>query len=380
MKVALLSDCYLPRLGGIEVQVHDLATHLTAAGHEVAVFTATAGPHGERHGTTTIEDGIAVHRMAIPLPGGLPVNPLAPPEVRRRLQAGGFDVAHVHMGVVSPFATDMARVAASLGLPTAITWHCVIDRSAPVFSALGHARRWSRGGAALSAVSAMAAGRVARVARADAPVGVLGNGVDAGAWARPAGMPPRDPASPVRVVSALRLARRKRPLALLKVLRAARDQLDPEVALEATVLGEGPQRRAMERYLGKHEMAGWVSLPGRVSRDRLRELHWDSDLYLTTARLEAFGIAALEARAAGLAVVARSGTGVEDFVEHEVSGLLAPDDAGLARAVATLAGDPGVRERITTHNRTVPPVQDWPDVVAATVAEYERAIAAKERP
>jgi glycosyltransferase involved in cell wall biosynthesis len=136
----------------------------------------------------------------------------------------------------------------------------------------------------------------------------------------------------------------------------------------------------MERYLGKHEMAGWVSMPGRVSRDRLRELHWDSDLYLTTARLEAFGIAALEARAAGLAVVARSGTGVEDFVEHAVSGLLAPDDAGLARAVATLAGDPGVRARITTHNRTVPPVQDWPDVVAATVAEYERAIAAKERP
>ena len=32
MKVALLSDCFLPRLGGIEVQVHGLATRLAAAG------------------------------------------------------------------------------------------------------------------------------------------------------------------------------------------------------------------------------------------------------------------------------------------------------------------------------------------------------------
>lgn len=50
MKVALLSDCYLPRLGGIEVQVHDLAGQLRAHGHEVEVFTATPGSHGERHG------------------------------------------------------------------------------------------------------------------------------------------------------------------------------------------------------------------------------------------------------------------------------------------------------------------------------------------
>ena len=71
--------------------------------------------------------------MALRLPWELPVNPLAPPEVRRRLADGGFDVAHVHMGVVSPFATDMADVALGLGLPTAITWHCLIERSRPLF-------------------------------------------------------------------------------------------------------------------------------------------------------------------------------------------------------------------------------------------------------
>ena len=78
MKVALLSDCYLPRLGGIEVQVHDLAAQLTSRGHHVEVFTATPGTHGERHGATEVVDGITVHRMALRLPWDLPVNPLAP--------------------------------------------------------------------------------------------------------------------------------------------------------------------------------------------------------------------------------------------------------------------------------------------------------------
>ena len=52
MRVALISDCYLPRLGGIEVQVHDLALQLQSAGHEVTVITATDGGPG------VIEDGM----------------------------------------------------------------------------------------------------------------------------------------------------------------------------------------------------------------------------------------------------------------------------------------------------------------------------------
>ena len=44
LKVGLVTDCYVPRLGGIEMQVHDLAQHLQRAGHQVVVITSTPGP------------------------------------------------------------------------------------------------------------------------------------------------------------------------------------------------------------------------------------------------------------------------------------------------------------------------------------------------
>jgi glycosyltransferase involved in cell wall biosynthesis len=383
-----MSDCYLPRLGGIEVQVADLAVHLRTAGHHVEVVTATAdgawrtGPGADRAGTT-------VHRFALPLPHGVPVNPFAPPAVRELLRRGRFDVAHAHMGVVSPFATDLVGVALDLGLPTAVTWHCVLERSAPLMRAAGHARRWAGRGAALSAVSRMAADRVAAVA--GAPVDVLGNGIDVAAWAPPtppappvppaAGAGPgaaRDATTPVHVVSALRLARRKRPVAVLHVLRRTAELVDGRVPLAATVVGDGPQRPVLRRY-ARHHALDWVRLPGRVTRTELAALHQRADAYLSTARLEAFGIAALEGRTAGLPVVARRGTGVEDFVGDGVNGLLADDDEGLALALARLVVDAPLRRAIAEHNRRTPPAQAWPRVVEATVAEYHRAVTGRVR-
>ena len=148
---------------------------------------------------------------------------------------------------------------------------------------------------------------------------------------------------PVHVVSAMRFVSRKRPLATLDVLRGARAILDRTVPMRATLVGEGPQRRLMERYLRTRGM-DWVSLPGRVDREALRRLHHSADVYLSTARLEAFGIAALEARAAGVPVVATRGTGADDFLTDGVDGLLGDSDVMLAGALAHLVGDDALRD------------------------------------
>ncbi|HEY8306244.1 MAG TPA: glycosyltransferase family 4 protein [Lapillicoccus sp.] len=374
MKVALLSDCYLPRLGGIEVQVHDLAAQLTSRGHHVEVFTATPGTHGERHGATEVVDGVTVHRMALRLPWDLPVNPLAPLTMRDRLAT--FDVAHVHMGVVSPFAVDAAFLTRRIGLPTAMTWHCMLDRFATVVSALGVVRRWAAGGMAMSAVSDVAATPLRRVLGGAGPVSVLPNGIDVAAW-RPQGPRPDD--GVVRFVTAMRLANRKRPVPLMRVIRQVRALVPAgrEIALE--VLGEGPDRGSVERYLAEHGMASWVSLPGRVPRSSVRDRYATADVYISPARLESFGIAALEARTSGLPVVARSGSGVGEFVTDGVNGFLADDDESMGAALARLASDDALRERMRAHNLDQAPAQDWPRVAELAEAEYQRAVGATVR-
>jgi glycosyltransferase involved in cell wall biosynthesis len=372
VRIAHLTDCYLPRLGGIEAQVHGLARRQQEAGHEVAVLTATPGAHGERHGTVDLVDGVPVHRLAIRLPFELPVNPFAPRDVRAILLAGRYDAAHVHAGVVSPFAYDAMKVVVDLGLPLVVTWHCMLGWTEHPGHWWERLRDWSAQPVAFTAVSDLAAAPLRRVLGDQVPVTVLPNGVDAAAW-RADPLPRAEPS--VRLVSAMRLARRKRPVPLLRMASEVRARVPESTPLHLTVLGAGPAEPAMRRLVRRRGMTGWVELAGRVDRARLLETYRGADVYVAPARLESFGIAALEARAAGLPVVARADSGVREFVRDGVEGLLADDDEAMVAAIVRLVREPVLRQRIAAHNRAVAPDQDWAQVVIRADAEYRRAAA-----
>lgn len=369
MRILHVSDCYAPRTGGIESQVRDLAQAQAQAGHEVHVLTATMGADGERGGVVQDDGGVQVHRLGARIPFELPVNPAAVPRMRTVVRGLAPDVVHVHAGVVSPFAYDGARVALREGIPLAITWHCMLDGVVPALRLL--ARPWERRGAvALSAVSAAAAERVE--AAFGGPVGVVPNGMDLEFWhpsdaVRPVG-------APLRCVATMRFAPRKRGLALLGVVEDAVGQLEPG-ALRLDVIGDGPQRAAMARRVARRGLADVVTLRGRMTREQVRAAYLDADVFCAPAVLEAFGIAALEARAAGLVVVARRGTGIAEFVTDGVDGLLVDDDAGMARALVRLATDDALLARLRGHAAAHRPVQGWRTTLAAAQAEYARAAA-----
>lgn len=375
MRVAIVSDCYLPRLGGIEVQTSELAARLVAAGHDVEVFTLT--PSGG------FDDSRLPHPLRrmpsrVPLPNGMLVNPLAAPELRARLRAGRFDVVHAPVGVLSPFAFDGVRIALALDIPVAVTWHSMVARFGLAWTATGLLDAWAARGVALSAVSRVAAEAVSQASRHGVEVAVLPNGIDLPTWWQTP-TSPREAATGaveqggVRVISAMRLAPRKRPLQLLDIVRRARE-LAPQAGITLELVGEGELRGRIELSVRTHGDEAWVSLPGRLTREELRARYGAADLYVSPVKLEAFGIAALEARCCGLPVVGYSGSGVTEFVRHEVNGLLAGSDDEAAGALARLASDTGEREAMRRHNLTVPPERfDWPQVIDATLAEYTRA-------
>jgi glycosyltransferase involved in cell wall biosynthesis len=122
-------------------------------------------------------------------------------------------------------------------------------------------------------------------------------------------------------------------------------------------------------------MTGTVTLAGRVDRDELKAIYARSDLFVAPAFLESFGIAALEARCAGLPVLAMRGTGITEFVADRREGLLADGDAAMAAALVEISKDAELRRAIAEHNRTTQPPTAWPTVLERVNDEYARAAA-----
>lgn len=359
-----MTDCYVPRLGGIEMQVHDLARHLQLAGHEVVVITPTPGPD--------VIDGVRVHRMDVPLaPFDIPFAPSTFRLVSDLLQAEGVDVAHFHGGIVSPVAFIGGFDAQQRGIPTVITTHCMWSYATPGFRLLDRTLHWSRWNVVFSAVSDVAAEPIRRIAP-EREVVVLPNGIENDTWhVEPVERTDDD----VVIVSVMRLAPRKRPLHLLKMFHSVLDRIPRSASARLVIIGEGPEQASMEKYLAATHIADRVELTGRLTREEIRERFARADVFVAPANLESFGIAALEARCAGLPVVAKARTGVREFVRHEQEGLLAASDREIVDHLVRLVADPALRRRIAEHNRTVPSDVDWVDVVEANVDTYRKAIA-----
>ncbi|MGI5287646.1 glycosyltransferase [Nonomuraea polychroma] len=371
MRIFHVSDCYLPRLGGIEVQVADLVRMQRAAGHEVAVATATKG-----------EPLPGVRRFVARMPFDLPVHPFGVGHLTRWITSSRPDVVHVHTGAVSPFAWMGVRAAVRAGTPCVVTVHSMWDPvTRGIYRLLRLVFGWQHWGLVATTVSNAAAAPIRAVAGPGVPVRVVSNGLDLSGWApsrasSPSSVTPDGPdgAREVHVVAVGRLAPRKQPVRLLRLLRAARAGVPARIPMRATIVGDGPARGQMERFVARHGMSDWVSLPGRYTREQIAKVLESADVFVAPAPRESFGIAALEARAAGVPVVARGQSGVADFVKDGVEGLLGRTLGDLARAVARLCVDAGLRASIAAHNRATPPAAgSWPTVLEGFDRAYEQA-------
>ena len=378
MRIVHVSDCYPPRLGGIETQVRALAVRQAAAGHDVHVITATPGVD-LREGTEVL-DGVVVHRTTARMPADLPVHPRVMSVVRGVLgpggEAEGADAVHVHGGVVSPFAYPAAKVARDLDLPTVVTIHGVWGGVfSPAVRVADLVTRWSRWGVLLTAVSEAAADPIRAVVGPGVHVGIIPNGIDVDDWrvAHVAGDPDE-----VRLVAVMRLAPRKRSLPLVKMVEDASSRLPSHRRLRLTIVGDGPVRESVQRYVRRHALEHGpctVDLTGRLAPDDVKATLAASDVFVAPAHMESFGIAALEARTVGLPVLAYARTGVRTFVHHEVEGLLARDDRMMVANIARVATDDVLRARMAEHNRAVEPDEAWPHVLAITEQAYADAAA-----
>jgi glycosyltransferase involved in cell wall biosynthesis len=243
----------------------------------------------------------------------------------------------------------------------------------PAVKAIGGLVGWCDWPARWTAVSTAAAVDVRRVLGAKGDVAVVPNAVESQWWrdaSASAALPPR---RPITFVSVMRMVERKRPMALVRTLHRVRAQVPQEIPMRAVLVGDGPLATLVSGELRRRRMSDWVAMTGQVARNEVRDIYARADVYVAPADRESFGIAALEARAAGLAIIAMSKGGVGDFVQDGVEGLLCEDDGALARALSMAATQPRLVEALIAHNRAAAPDVTWDSTLAAYVTCYDDA-------
>jgi len=115
--------------------------------------------------------------------------------------------------------------------------------------------------------------------------------------------------------------------------------------LPLTIVGDGPERPALERRAAELGVADSVRFLGEVPPARIPDVLGDADVFAFPAIGEGLGLAAAEALMLGVPIVAtHDGGGITDIVPSNGAGrLVQPDAREFARALRELADTPDSR-------------------------------------
>lgn len=347
MRIVHVADSFAPDVGGIERQVETLVRHQMTQGHDVTVITAVA-ESAELDGELDVARSAKGRWLTVAFPWR-----------NRRMVANvldgrPIDVVHAHFTVISPMAIYVTRAAGRRGIPVAATVHSLWWQVAAATRISTLPFGWGRMRAAWSGVSSVAAGHVRRTLRSVQQVSVVPNLVDAQWWR--AGMPQqREASDTIRMVLVGRLKKRKHVDEFIDVLAQVRQRVPGGTKVSVNIVGEGPRRADLQQQIDTLGLTDWVSLLGHRDSAGVRELHHRSELFIASSRQESFGIAAFEARAAGLPVIGYRGNGLADYIANGSDGILVTDREEMVQALVALIQNPDELRRLLENTTTEPP-------------------------
>lgn len=367
MRVAIVSETFLPVINGVTNSVLRVVDHLVRCGHQPLVIAPGAGPDSYQGAPV-----VRVPAVDLPVVDSMPVG-VPTRKVLTALRQFQPDVIHLAaptivgaaglwaarrlaVPTVAIYQTDVAGFADSYGLGfaarTAWRWtrllHSAADRTlAPSTSAaaalvehgIPRVHRWARG---VDTARFRPSRRNEQLRAQLAPNGELLVGFVG------------------------RLAPEK------KVLRLA--ALQGVSGIRLVVVGDGPDRKQLAKRLPQAAFLGFRT------GDELAEAYASLDVFVHTGPFETFCQAVQEALASGLPVISPDAGGPRDLVAPGRTGFLLPETgtsaadevfgAALRGAIATLAADPQLRARYGAAARRSVLRRTWPAVCDELIGHY----------
>ncbi len=356
-----------PQAGGAEMHLHETFGRIAADGWEVTLVSSGWDGASDRAEL----DGMKVHRVG----GRHSYLIQAPRYARRLLRRDRFDVVVEDLNKVPLFTPFWCRRPVLLLVHHLFGGTAFQEASLPLALATWLLERPV--GRVYRGMPVVAVSRSTRddlVARGLAGDGirVIPNGVELEAFT-PAPEGGRFPQPTILYLG--RLKRYKRVDLLLKATAVLRDE---GVPVRLLIAGKGDHSDALEREareLGLQDDE--VRFLGFVSESEKRELLARAWVHCLVSPKEGWGIANLEAAAAGTPTVASDAPGLRDSVVHDETGFLVPhgDVAALATRIREVVEDPGLRERMGQAGRAFAGQFSWDRTAARMKATLEEAVA-----
>ncbi|MEV4317704.1 glycosyltransferase family 1 protein [Actinocrispum sp. NPDC049592] len=358
MRVAIVTESFLPQVNGVTNSVLRVVEYLRAHGHEALIVAPGPGPEHYL-------DAPVVRTMAVDVPvvTSLPIG-VAGPKVTTALLDFEPDVVHL----ASPFVLGFGglRAARRLGVPTVAIYQTDVAGFASAYGLARGARaawRWIKRlhsfadrtlAPSSEAVRSLVDHGIPRVFR-------WGRGVDTALF------------KPERRDDALRdeLAPHGELLVGYVGRLAPEKQVDKLAAVSdlpgvrVVVVGDGPDMDRLRERLPRAAFLGFRT------GEPLAEAYASLDVFVHTGPHETFCQAVQEAMASGVPVIAPDSGGPRDLVQHGKTGYLLSDLQTELRPAVDKLADAALRAQFAAAGRRAVQGRTWPAICDELMGHYD---------
>jgi glycosyltransferase involved in cell wall biosynthesis len=375
MRVALVGDEYYPDIGGAARYAFELSLQLVRSGVEVVVVTHAHPGQPEEEEIA----GVKIRRVK-----GLvlddphrAVSPLLFHRCHKYILDGEFDVVH-GLDVYSTMALQAVRFAHRHRIPCVMTCHTVMDSILLIYlqRLLGWALRLRRADRVI-AVSQASAHFSHLLGFSERRITVVPNGVDLSCFNG------KVDASLMRkelgigekplVVTASRLIKRKSPgllvSAFARVLKVV-----PNANL--VIAGSGREEDNLSRQVESLNITNSVFMMGGLAKEKVAQLMAAADVFVLPSKMESFGLALLEASAAGVPIVCSNAGGAPEVFQDDFNAVLYPpgDDESMGKAIVRLIQDRELAKKIGANAVETAKRFTWEMAAERTLRVYEKVL------
>ena len=370
MKIAIVSQAYLPIHGGVSEHVHHTALELEKLGHKVTIITANFNNKDKQYNHPRVRR--VGFDVTIPANRAF-VNVTFGTHLAAQLKAIGkekkFDIIHIHQPTnpVLPIVANRVFKCPKVG-----TFHTYMKNSMALSLFHKHIRKYIENLSGRIAVSPASKEFITRYYKGD--YRIIPNGVDTERFSPKVKPIKKYKDGYFNILFVGRLDPRK---GLKYLLQAMPIVLAAVPKARLIVVGGGALQEYYKSFV-MNEIRDRIIFTGFVTAEELPCYYRTADVYVSPATGgESFGIVLIEAMASSTPVIASDIEGYSAVIKNGVDGILIPKEQPMkiAEKLIELLGNKNLRLKLGKKGRTTALQYSWPKVTAKIEKLYKEVLA-----